>query len=729
MSIIQNNDIELHIQETIALARSLVIKSEASADVINQDIESRYGSGSVLYEYPKTWKYYLNISGQYHFTDQMMKVTSLDTHETIDFTVDNLKLHTATADAYRHGTRYYYSLLRLYPQQEVLILSILNPVNIDEAVAAPDGTILGYDPAFLEPQENTLIYDIQTYVYSFMSRYSVNGFYNIWKNYTVCQLFTLYFSLPSWIMTQRINYCKTEKAHSFHIRNYLASHGRLDKYLPYLTFEQALYLYINIDRIQKHAGKTETFEELIEWVLSKRRIPISSYTVRQLQTQNAELMPDMLARRQAIGIQDNSVEQDYVTIPVYYDKEKILKPGNARYYEANEASITHKLQTSDSSVIQTKNLESAMVDYSDAVPDPLPEVLMRQWTFMSTHDLYNVLVNFNHPVTGERYSIFASEALIYFAYVYLTSRGHTLVKLPEILNVKFRLHPRPLASLLYKDIPKEWPELYALADELVRNQPVLKTCTSVTMFFDMSYQIFLEAQKHWRIKANTGDPMKRGVVAGMINRLYGIEGIQFDQTVTMRDWLTQRSLPVFEGTISQADAILKEIFNKATGFSVDDTKSLRSIQKALIEMFSQLSSYSIQFMREINDSSIIPLNWAAIRVGVKGQDSEDTTKIPSGVYVEDSRQELYDGVEVTGLPVTVDTALHEPEETHAIKALVKVNTDEMVEFNYSVNIPASIIYDDSSASSQQQPFHPMDYYNALTQEQIQQIGIFEQSRT
>lgn len=729
MSIIRNNDIELHIQETIALARSLVIKSEASADVINADIVSKHGSGSVLYEYPETWKYYLNISGRYHFTDQMMKVISLDTHEEIEFTTANLKVHTATADAYRHGTRYYYSLLRLYPQQEVLIMAILNPVDINEAIAAPDGTILGYDPAFLEPQENTLIYDIQAYVYSFMSRYSVNGFFNIWKNYTMCQLFTLYFSLPAWIMTQRINYCKTEKAHSFHIRNYLASHGRLDKYMPYLTFEQALYLYINIDRLEKHAGKTETFEELIEWILSKRMIPISSYTVRQLQTHNEELMPDLLARRQAIGIVDNSVEQDYVTLPVYYDKEKLLKPGNPRYYLAHETEITHELQTSDSSVIQTKNLESAMVDYSDAVPDPLPEVLMRQWTYMSTHGLYNVVVNFNHPVSGEKYSIFADEALVYFAYVYMTSRGHTLTKLPEVLNVKFRLHPRPPASLLYKDIPHEWPELYALADELVRNQPVLTECRSVSMFFDMSYQIFLEAQKHWRLKANTGDPMKRGIVAGMVNRLYGIEGVQFDQTITMSRWLEQRNLPVFDGTLKEADSVLKEVFNKATGFSIDDTKSLRSIQKALIEMFSQLSSYSIQFMREINDSSIVPLNWAAIRVGVNGQEFEDTTKLDPSVEIQDIGQELYDEVQVTGLPTDIETSLQAPEETAALKAEVHIDANEIMEFNYTLNIPASIVYDDSTPFSQQSPFHPMEFYNELSDSQVNQIGLYEQSRT
>ena len=77
----------------------------------------------------KNWKYYLNVSGQYHAVDTMMKVTSLDTLETIDFTVANLKIHTATAKAYRPPSRYYYSLVNNYPDQISLINSILNPLT------------------------------------------------------------------------------------------------------------------------------------------------------------------------------------------------------------------------------------------------------------------------------------------------------------------------------------------------------------------------------------------------------------------------------------------------------------------------------------------------------------------------------------------------------------------------------------------------------------------------
>lgn len=99
--------VDVYVQQTLKLVRSLVIKSELSAYRSNKDIVKRYGEDAVDQDSPETWKYYLNLAGQYHFSDTMMKVISLDTQQEIDFTVANMRIHTATAEAYKYGTRYY----------------------------------------------------------------------------------------------------------------------------------------------------------------------------------------------------------------------------------------------------------------------------------------------------------------------------------------------------------------------------------------------------------------------------------------------------------------------------------------------------------------------------------------------------------------------------------------------------------------------------------------------
>ena len=137
------NYYQLYIDSVFALAETVVIKSSYSAESINKFIAIKHGRETVS-EYPHTWKYYLNISGNYHFSDEKMYITSLDTLEQIEFTKENLDLHRATYRGYLYGTRLYTELVTQYPLQESLILGILYPADIDKAIAV-DPT---YAPAY-----------------------------------------------------------------------------------------------------------------------------------------------------------------------------------------------------------------------------------------------------------------------------------------------------------------------------------------------------------------------------------------------------------------------------------------------------------------------------------------------------------------------------------------------------------------------------------------------------
>jgi hypothetical protein len=57
-----------------------------------------------------------------------------------------------------------------------------------------------------------------------------------------------------------------------------------------------------------------------------------------------------------------------------------------------------------------------------------------------------------------------------------------------------------------------------------------------------------------------------------------------------------------------------EIYKEATGLDMNATSVTSDLQKAMVSLLRQLSSYSIQFVQSINKSSIKVLNWAAIRL-------------------------------------------------------------------------------------------------------------------
>ena len=612
---VRNNFIQAYLDANKLLVKTLIVKSNYAAHAINQKLIKELGESAVDKFNPQSWKYYVNLSGEYHITDTIMYVISLDTKQKIIFDTESLKFHTATAEAYKHGTRYYYSLVRSYPHQEFLINCILTPTDVNKAIIAEDGSILAYPSYLVEEHENTLIMELENFIKVYNSRWNVQAFALTDPYYAFMQRVILGHQLLPKLLNLRTKRCKTDEVHSFHLNQYLTSHHRLDRWVPYLTREQALWLYRNIKYIERNAGTKEIFKVLVENILDKRYIPLVEYSIRQLQHFNAQGYPEINARRKQITRASPSVTEDFVSIDAFYQKEAEVTYGSPLYLESHKDKISHLLQTSASSVIQTKDLESSMIDLSSSLPDSLEEVLLRQLVSMSHDGLYNVIVNFQDSKTSVEYALNTWDAITYMVYLQHKSLNIPITKVPCAYNVKYRMHPRPHVNELLKFIEPNMNWLKPVAQDLVSSQPVITECYSVSNFYDMSYQIYQECQKHWKLLAEVHDVYTRGVLEQMILKLFAFQNRDFSRAESAEEWRMRLNLPVYDYSYEEAQTLIKEIFTKATGFVVDDTKQLRSIQKALIELFTTLSSYSIQVIRDINDSEVIQAGGNALRVG------------------------------------------------------------------------------------------------------------------
>ena len=137
------NHYNLYLEQVFQLAETIVIKSEGSAQSINDRLKYLYGDAIVDPTDKTTWKYYLNLAGKYHPTDKKIIITSLDTLQPIEFNADNLRIHTATAQAYQYGSRYYRELVSQYSTDyEQIILGALYPIDIQKAIdSGVDGII------------------------------------------------------------------------------------------------------------------------------------------------------------------------------------------------------------------------------------------------------------------------------------------------------------------------------------------------------------------------------------------------------------------------------------------------------------------------------------------------------------------------------------------------------------------------------------------------------------
>jgi hypothetical protein len=614
-----------------------------------------------------------------------MNVTSLDTLESIVFSKETLTVHTATKTAYAYGTRYYYSLLKDYPDQEILINGILLPADMNYVLNSPDWTIVSYDRTLIEQQETTLIHRLQDYIYNYQKRWHVQAFGLTDNLYNAAQFAVLCLNMVAKLLNLRAEKCKTFEAHSFHIREYLSSHSKLDKYIPYMTFKQIMFLYRNITYIERNSGKVEQFKLLIEKILSDRSIPLAELSIRQLAEFDDKIYPEVRIRKKPLNLETNVSEKDYFSLDRFYTYEKSTTYYNQQYFEDNVDHITHKLKIASSSVIQTKDLQSSMLDYTDSVPDTIEEVLIRTWLQLAKMGYYDVFASFKDPKTSQVYTLKMTDAFIYYNYILQKRAKIQSEFIPDCISIKEARFPRPSVSTMLQNVKKTiFTKMPQIAQALLDDMPHLIPVYSTTSFLELVNRLYDTVQRQWFVVSNESDIFDRGQIAQMILSLYRDKRHKLVQIpILYTDWLASLNIPEYNYTDSEADTLLHSIFTAATGYIVDETKQMANIQKAMIGLMTQLSSYSIQYLREINDKDVVPINWSAIRIGEASctADIDEGAKVTTKILGMEIDSATYKNIEVM-----VDKNYNVFDVEVQLEKNISLKLDALIEDVYNTDI-------------------------------------------
>lgn len=621
---------EIYLKGVFDLASTLVIKSEDSANAINAwlSAQQRLIADPVLAakfavdtKEPRTWKYYMNLAGQYHPTDAMMTITSLDTQETIDFTVENLKEHRATKREFTYRSRYYEELYSRYPDQERLILGILNPIDIDQAIEADDHTILYYDKTLVEDNEITFIPMLQAWINAFFVTWNVQDYRLTDSLFVSGQWGVLFAHLPKAILNIRLANAKTDYAHSFHIKQYLTSFGRLDPYLDYLNQKQKLFFYRNIKYINLNPGKIDTFDWLTQKVLTDRRFPLAEYDIRHNNTpQPDQIYPDIEMRRTSINGLSAALGADVRSVPDVLEMESDLARANAEVETEASINIPLAMRNSRASVLQTKVLESNVLDKTDAEPFTLSEVLMSHWLYFSNVGRYTAVLSINNPGTGEMMRLTAKDAFTLYLYVYNKARGIELLQVPYLDAQRVRRVPMPTAAELRGIVDSTYVPEYFIQAALA-NQPDIRNYISVDAFKEICQDIHTAMLRHNDLAVYQQHLVTRGQVKQMTDRFYMNYGIDIEQGQDYESWFAERSLQIENLSELELDLLAADIYTAATGQDITTTKSLAEVHAAHLKLMGKLSSYSIQFIQQINSGSLKIVDRPYLRMGdrsVKG---------------------------------------------------------------------------------------------------------------
>lgn len=622
----------------------------------------------------------------------------------------------AIANEYRYGGTYYKQLAERYPEKEDLILSILNPAETDIVLACEDGDILvagGYfrrhivdalgtrvsyqlrkednrdDDVLIEANEDNLIPRMQEWIKAFMIRWHNRDYVLTDDLYMASFLGVLYLYLPRVIINIRVSNCHTPQVHSYHVQEYLESHGQLGKYTPYLSLKEVLWLYRNVRYLEENSGKQEVFNAMVDNIATPSRIPIYGYSLRHNLSKLPKLSltysdmqePIPRARREIINFQYLGAGPETISIAKLLEKEKAIAKGNAENLDVVAYDVSRSVINSRDNELETKLIESKMLDTTDRLPYPFADVLVNYWLFCASHGTYNGTVFVTHPVTNDRLSLTPLNAFVLALYCY--NRAYANITLEKIPVVNARIIPRsatftPSPALALKPSISEaqnvvdskflgvtpertieywldadtsktivYPEV---ADTVTRmyNIPYDPSATSYMVDTDYTYNtadgfyhgaalVHTQLMKRYYEVVKEENADARAQMEFAMSQLYWHDvPCTLSSLEYYSDWFEQSAISLLSlETADYASLFLNlanQLVKQATGNKSNRSEAVRNLQKAVIGVMQQFSSYGIQYVRQINDSPALLEDMKTIRIRKDNFSATSRIRVPINTF-------------------------------------------------------------------------------------------------
>ncbi|CAK9254164.1 unnamed protein product [Sphagnum jensenii] len=402
---------------------------------------------------PTTWKYYLNISGQYHSTDTVMTIVSLDTKTVVNFTTAMLASSPRTQAAYVIDSSYYTALCAVYPTQVDLIKSIIYPVDIYQAIAASDFTLIGWGNGYLEAgEQDAILYELNRHIAYVSTKWY--GAYFSYEAYYVWAFWGMFwYSLSTTIFTARLKYLHTASANSFHIWSYLQSNG-IGDYSDILTQEQALFLYRNIDYIKQNGGKQSNLVLLVNKLLNSLNVGLVGKTIYMNTATNAAIcdwVPEFVST-----IIPTINSQSLTIVPPETMTDINLELVGSGLDISSAADYVARQQTTISrtplNTLPTKLVEIQKLGADQKYGGVLITFILDTLVSMIVTGRYAPVVDITDPTTKISISLSGKDALALYYYAVQRVTRNTVIDLPTIYM--------PSAAFQYNLTPSSIPESF-----------------------------------------------------------------------------------------------------------------------------------------------------------------------------------------------------------------------------------------------------------------------------
>lgn len=600
---LRNIEFDAYVLKTIAFARTIVIKCEDIALLDNKLIYSHYRKDPGNDK--SKWRYYLNLNGDYHFSDQLMTIQSLDNGEVIEFTKENLNIHLATKRAYRLGSYYYTRLVDRYPSQVELINGIINPIPQSESIPAKDYSILRYNSDYVLWNEYQLIPALQSHIDKMVDG-SFKTEYLYTDNLMLPALLTnLYGSLVSAILQIRKEADGTRYAHDFYIWSRLNSLGLSSNYKKVIDRYQTMWLYRNLSSVLRLQGRRKTFDKLLDVILTHRRIPLSSYEALQTTEEMVETLkptPGFISTPINL-VKEFGLDTRLWSVNDVIHKEEPLALDNHIVRDQWNNDADYKVKYGLHSDIPSKILESNLTDTTDRNPDSIMRVLHNEWIYLTGKDLYNINIDIQDIRTGKHMRVNTKESIVLWHYLMDRYRG---IKTPGKIPVYQYYHVR-------KIIPPNYKELMKLGHKDILTEEVCKDILNVHIdfptlispdgFFNKCKEVFDGIWYHKKLYSRLPSIYQASRRWNAVEACYETGIVKVDNTETYTQWLKDRDFQFEDYTQEECLDLAWTIWSKVTGWEFNSFISIAETQRGLINLMKELTSYTVQYVGSVISSA------------------------------------------------------------------------------------------------------------------------------
>lgn len=594
-------DLDKYYRDTFSLARTMIIKLNVIALRDNQVLTQ---AGYDVSSDKTTWRYYMNLNGDYHPTDDVMTVTAVETGEEIVFNKANLATYLATKKEYASVGSRYSRLMEQYPHQTSLINGIISPIPYSSTIAAEDYKILNYNKDLVLWNEDQLIPKLQSFANAACPQYLNHDYIVTDDLFLPVMMKAITADLIKAIMNIRLGDAYTRHTHAFMIWSHIDSFGAFSQYKDSLTNAQTMWLFRNIAWIRNNPGKQYTLEKMMDNLLTTAGIPLAKYEmVSTTETQIDDLTSTPLYRRTNLNLlADYGRVASFINTEQITEKQSLLASDNRATQAIYNEDAFVKGKYSLTSEIPTKVLESSMQDYTNRHLDTQMTVAYNAWIYLTGKGVYTGNLNVTDPFNGKTLRFTVADGYNLWRYLVQYSKGNTLNNIePAYYQNVLKLNAPSVADLINIGGPKYIGPI--LAGD-IRNLWI-PSGRFVAPDFLMAYanNVYDVMWAHKKQYSQFYDLNKRARARATVKYMYESGQVFLGNYKTYLELFNKYELTISDYSAADAQAYAWAIFKAMTGWDTNTIPSARQRQSDMIDIMMKLSSYTIQVVKEMNDGT------------------------------------------------------------------------------------------------------------------------------